>query len=114
MEISGTGQIFFFGCLGGVALETLRWLKLSQGGQFPAYAHKPAYWVLTAAMIGLGGLIAVVYGTSARPAILVLNLGASAPAIIAGLAKPPDTGGGSAAFQGAPRPHRLRRFLAFG
>ena len=89
MEISGAKLVFLFGCLGGAAIELLRWWKLRQSLDFPAYARKPFYWILTVAMIVVGGLIATAYGTGPTTAILAANLGASAPAIIGSLAMEP-------------------------
>jgi hypothetical protein len=117
MEISGAALIFVFGCLGGAAIELLRWWKLREGLELPAYARKPAYWFLTIAMIIVGGLIAMAYGTGKTNAILAMNLGASAPAIIGALAtKPKGAGtGDEQSFGGSPPTlERLRSFLAFG
>lgn len=117
MEISGTGQIFMFGCAGGAVLELLRWWKLRESLDFPVYARKPTYWFLTVAMILAGGLIAIAYGTRATNAILAMNLGASTPAIIGALATRPKNirDGEERNFDGSlPVGNRLRAFLAFG
>ena len=69
-------------------------------------------------MILMSGCIAVAYGTKSANAILAMNLGASAPAIIGALATPPKTDGADArGFDGpenVPARRRLRQFLAFG
>jgi hypothetical protein len=115
MEISGAGPIFLFGCLGGIAIELLRWWKLRESIEFPVYARKWTYWFLTIAMILAGGLIAVAYGTDPKSALLAMNLGASTPAIIGTLAAQSKTGANERSFSG-PRPGRarLRNFIAFG
>lgn len=122
MEVSGAQVTFLFGCAGGLALELLRWWKLRESDQFPEFSKRWIYWALTIAMIIMGGLIAVAYGTDSTNAVLAMNLGASAPAIIGALATPPKgTQGGthSKGFDGRQSgntggPSRLRRFLAFG
>ncbi len=116
MTISGAGQVFVFGCLGGMLLELLRWWKLRTSVQFPVYARAPLYWLLTLAMIIAGGAIAAVYGSGTTSAILAMNVGASAPAIIGALAAPPDKmSGASKGFSGSGKTgKRIRSFLAFG
>jgi predicted cobalt transporter CbtA len=115
MEISGAGPIFLFGCLGGLAVELLRWWKLRESIEFPVYAHKGTYWFLTIVMIVAGGLIAIAYGTENRNALLAMNLGASTPAILGALATQPKTGASEKSFGGsAPGRNRLRNFIAFG
>ena len=115
MEISGAWHIFLFGCLGGVAIELLRWWKLRESLEFPIYSKKPAYWALTVAMIVVGGLIALAYGIEKTNAILAMNLGASAPAIIGSLATQPKNTGTERNISGpSSPPSRLRTFLAFG
>ncbi len=118
MEISGAGPIFLFGCLGGIAIELLRWWKLRESIEFPIYARKWTYWCLTIAMILAGGLIAVAYGTDPKSALLAMNLGASTPAIIGTLAAQSaqsKTGANEKSFSGpGPGRNRLRNFIAFG
>ena len=115
MEISGSLQIFLFGCLGGSLIELLRWWKLRESLEFPNYCKKPAYWCLTLAMITAGGLIAVAYGTGTTKAILAMNLGASTPAIIGTLATQPKASGSERSFSGsAPMRSKVRTFLGFG
>lgn len=117
MEISGASAIFLFGCAGGALLELLRWWKLRESPEWPIYARKVAYWLVTFAMIVAGGLVAIAYGTGQTTAILAMNLGASTPAIIGALAaQPPKADGAAEAGFGGPAQvrGRLRNFLAFG
>jgi hypothetical protein len=117
MQISGAGMIFLFGCAGGALLELLRWWKLRESPNFPVYARRPVYWLLTIAMIAAGGFIAAVYGPGPLSAVQAMNLGAAAPAIIGALAAKPSTGGmgGTRSFDGStPLQSRIRQFLTFG
>lgn len=119
MQIAGAQSIFFFGCLGGLCLELLRWWKLRESLDFPAYSRRPVYWALTVAMILAGGLIAVAYGAGPTNALQAMNIGAAAPAIIGALASPPKDPGlpGGHRFAGPgdlSNVNRLRRFLSFG
>ena len=117
MQVSGFLTMFLFGCAGGGLMELLRWWKLRESPNFPAYAGKPVYWLLTFAMIGAGGFVAAVYDGGPRHVIELINLGAAAPAIIGALAKEPSGGAGgkSRNFEGtSPVQRRIRQFLAFG
>lgn len=117
MDISGARLVFLFGCAGGACLELLRWWKVRDSVDFPTYAGKPTYWVITIAMILAGGFIAAVHGTGPTTAVLAMNLGASAPAIIGAFATPPreENPGQERTIDGPrqPRPNRVRKFLAF-
>ena len=90
MEISGFLPVFGLGAFGGIAIETLRWWRLRTKQQLPAYAKSPRYWLITVAMILVSGFLASLYGVTERSAIMVVNLGASAPALLAAFTKPPD------------------------
>jgi len=132
MQISGV-WVFVFGCFGGSLLELLRWWKIRESPDLPAYWNKKFYWLLTFAMIAAGGLIATAYGSGPVNAIQAMNIGASAPALIGALFAEPRTskdadrtsdGADTRKFEGgetdklggrAGSPSgRLRRFLAFG
>lgn len=96
MIISGVITIFFVGCLGGVLGEIARWYELRTSPDFPVYARHWKYWIATAAMAVAGGLLAIGYGVASKNAILVANIGLSAPLIIKALAAanpvPPSKG----------------------
>jgi hypothetical protein len=110
MDVSGFWPIFGIACAGGVVIEFYKWWQLRESLNFPEYARSVAYWALTIGMILLGGGLAVLYGTDSKPALLVLNIGISAPAIIRTLAaKTPDENQRSR----VERPS-LRGFLAGG
>lgn len=87
MTISGLLAIFLVGCLGGVLAELAKWYQLRESPNFPVYAQSIMYWIITAAMIVAGGVLAALYGTDPKNAILVANIGVSAPLIVSSLAK---------------------------
>jgi hypothetical protein len=99
MEVSGFWPIFGLGAGGGIAIEVLRWWKLRDAGTWPEYAKQYRYWIITAAMVMLGGGVAVLYGVTNRSAIMVVNLGAAAPSLIGAFSTPPRSPNGG---HGAP------------
>ena len=82
--------IFALGFIGGGLVEIVKWLKLRDSINFPDYIKKPVYWVLTVLMILGGGAVAWIYSLVGDiNALLAVNVGASAPLIVAGLATTP-------------------------
>ena len=86
MIVHGFVQTFVLGSLGGALVELLRWWKLREAEAFPIYAKSRRYWLITLLMIMAGGLVATLYGTDNRNALMVVNLGAAAPALISAFA----------------------------
>ncbi len=89
-----TWGTFLWAAGGGLAAEALRWWRLIRGQQqgttlnLPVYARSPLYWGLTGVIVLAGGMLAVAYVVSGQRLgpILAVNVGASAPLIIQGLA----------------------------
>lgn len=120
MQVSGWMQVFATGAFGGLLLEILRWWKLRESSRLPKYCKSPFYWSVTLAMILGGGVLAVLYGIDeSRNALMVMNVGASAPALVGALAAPGSVESDSRVTRrGEPRVARrtgnVRHFLSFG
>jgi hypothetical protein len=101
MQLNGFLQVFGVAVAGGALIELYKWYGLRESTNFPHYVRRPAYWLITLAMVLAGGFLATLYGTSDVQAVLALNIGLSAPAIIRTLSK-----AGPADSQHAPPPRR--------
>jgi hypothetical protein len=116
MQVVGFWEVFLTGAGGGVVLELLRWWKLRYSPQLPAYSRSGFYWFVTLTMIIAGGALAVLNGfDQALSAFTVLNIGASAPALIGALASEPPTRNvrTTRTPKDEPKPPELRQFLSF-
>jgi hypothetical protein len=120
MEVSGFWPVFGAGASGAVMLEILRWWKLRDPSELPAYRTSLFYWGITIVMICAGGLLATFYGLEVRNALMVANVGASAPALIGSLATAGSkkeerrTRSVDPAARSRAKYELTRRFLAFG
>lgn len=82
MTLTTIGQVFLAGLGGGVLLEFLHWYGLRRDAKWPDYAGKPHYWILSAVMALVGGLLAVLYFGNRANAIIAVHVGISAPIIL--------------------------------
>ena len=122
METSGFWSIFVFGAFGGMIVEILRWWKLREIPELPLYAKSPFYWSITVVMILAGGIVATLYGLGPRNVIMVVNLGASTPALINAFAtsqsdktQEPMLDRSAERGEGQEKArYQIRRFLTFG
>lgn len=74
------------GVLGGLSAELLQWFRIRKTlhRNFPDFARSWSYWIVTALMVSMGGVLVWVYSASGmeiRP-IVAINLGASAPLLL--------------------------------
>ena len=68
---------------GGLAAELLHWYALSRkAGGSTAYKTRSVYWLATAGMVLLGGLMPVLYVQGTASALLCFHLGAATPVIV--------------------------------
>ena len=112
-NLSDPTMAFLLGVFGGFLAELGRWWKIREGPNFPNYIKTIFYWIITILMIIAGGGLAYVYMLMGDlNAILAVNVGASAPLIISGLANTPPkqvtTGEGETKSE-----PRLRDFLSW-
>jgi len=82
----GLWEGFGWGILGGLFAEVLGLYKLRHQTpeKLPLWLRSRFYWAVTCIMIFVGGLVVVIYMRSGFtvPAILAVNIGASAPLIL--------------------------------
>jgi hypothetical protein len=85
--------IIGLGVLGGGLAELVKWYKIKDSANIGDYKNGAIYWVITILMILAGGALAWIWSLMGNiNAILAVNVGASAPLIIAGvLNTPPPT-----------------------
>jgi len=87
MMVSGFLFTFLLGIFGGFLGELIKWYSLRESKNLPHYLKSFKYWLLTVLVIISGGLLAVLYGTNEKSAILIVNIGISAPLLIQSLAR---------------------------
>jgi hypothetical protein len=107
MVLESDFAVFGVGMSGGAANELLHWWGLRENPNIPDYAKKWFYWLITLAMIVLGGGLSwLQLGARADP-LIAFQIGLAAPMLLQKLIQAaPDKAGG----MGAARPS-LRDFL---
>jgi hypothetical protein len=97
--------VLLFGVIGGALAEVLKWWQLHEDPTPPAYLKSVFYWGITLLMALVGGVLALAYKVDASEPLLAINIGASAPLILKGLASavPPARPPAGQSFGGAPR-----------
>lgn len=87
--------VFGVGFAGGLANEILHWWGLRENPQFPEYAKRPLYWIVTFAMLLLGGGLAWLQLGGHADGLIAFQIGLAAPMLLQKLAKAaPDRSGG--------------------
>jgi hypothetical protein len=84
------GLLFAWGCVGSACDELLHWASLRRRRTFPTYVRSIKYWVVTALLVLMGGVVALAYGSSSFRLITpltVLIVGYCAPALIKSLSR---------------------------
>jgi len=76
------------GAFGGIVAELSRLWSIRESQNFPIYLSHKKYWLITFAMIFVGGLLTPIFcGTGEITALSALGVGASAPLMITTLTK---------------------------
>lgn len=87
MQVSGFVSIFTLGVFGGFLGESIKWYRIRERRTLPHYLKSPFYWSVTLIVILSGGVLAALYGTEPKNALLVVNIGITAPLIIQSMAQ---------------------------
>lgn len=101
MLLNGDLTVFGVGFAGGVANEILHWWGLRDNPRLPRYARRPLYWIVTLAMMFLGGGLAWLQLGGHADGLIAFQIGLAAPMVLQKLAKaaPGRTGGMGLAAQ---------------
>ena len=86
MEIFGyTLDLFWVGVIGSLAVEIIASLGHLDEGGFPPKYKRISFYLLRAALAGMGGFLVVAY--SIEHAMAAFQIGASAPVILLSLSR---------------------------
>ena len=76
-------EVLMVGAFGGVTNEVLHWYGLRKRPEFPKYAKRPFYWIVTLLMIAVGaGFAFIQLGPGEQNLLLPFELGLLAPLIL--------------------------------
>lgn len=87
MILSSGLTVFGVGLAGGIATEILHWWNLRENPNLPEYAKRPFYWLVTLAMIVLGGGLAWLQLGENADALITFQIGLAAPMLLEKLIK---------------------------
>lgn len=83
MDLSIWWHQSLVGILGGCACELLHWYSLSRTpGKVEQFSGQIRYWITTAGMIVLGGVMPLLYLKGTTSAVLCFHLGAATPILL--------------------------------
>jgi len=83
MVLESLGAQVIVALVGGMAAEMLHWYALARKpGAFAKYRLRAVYWITTAGMILLGGMMPLLYVQGSASALLCFHLGAATPVIV--------------------------------
>lgn len=101
---SFNGEAMIVGAIGAALHEAARWVGLRQQSRLPAYFYRLHYWLLSAALVLIGGVLAAML--DARTVMQAFTIGIAAPAILSRLGstvpKEPTLGNEDAKASAAP------------
>ncbi len=106
MFLESGSAVFGIGLAGGIANELLHWWGLRHDHNLPHYASRPFYWIVTVAMIVLGGGFSWLQLGDRADALIAFQIGLVAPMFLQKLAKIAPTPHGAMGHKAS-----LRHFL---
>lgn len=110
MALESDLAVFGVGIVGGAANELLHWWGLRESQRLPKYAKSIFYWLVTCAMVFLGGGLAWLQLGSQSDALVAFQIGLAAPMLLQRLVKAaPQPRGGMGASASTSS---LRDFLS--
>jgi hypothetical protein len=83
MDLDNLSAQIAVAIIGGFAVELLHWYSLSRTpGEIEKYKVHAIYWITSAGMIALGGIMPLLYLKGSASALLCFHLGAATPLIL--------------------------------
>jgi hypothetical protein len=104
MELNGVLQVFLGGMLGPVLAELLKLAKWGNGRAIMKRYARLAYWMATASLFILAGIVTTLHGVEHVPLLRAVHLGIAAPLIVGAWAStpPPEWQGAAPGVTGLP------------
>ncbi len=82
MTLDSTLAVFLVGAFGAFCGELLHWYALARKGEAPHYAKRVVYWIVTGAMVLVGGVTCIVHFGATADAPVAMNIGAATPVLL--------------------------------